>query len=666
MPSTYIDPLLSDEEKAYKLRQLYPQMFVNSTDPNYPGGFGQNIDYDNLPADEGTDPSALGKAGTGDTTTPVTQVSAVGSPGTGAGPAPGSPEAAAELSKTIGPNAPAAAQIPKEFMDAYGGWGGDTTSKGPTTTADGAVDPMGGWGGTPNATPPKTPPKASSNWEREPTDAEKSTGTVVPNIGGPLGVPDTTATSAATTSAPAPGAAPAPAYPKAASGKYTSPTGALGTGFRGEDQPPVAATTGGGVYSRPHGTLPNFPPPAPATRLQPGIDRAALYQQLRPYPGISRAEKLSNMLASAFGSAALPGTGNSFKDAARGFAMGSADYQKMSDAERALRAQYATSVLGQVAGQEEAARKAADTAADIYKKGGEGFRAYSYGGYLGDRGQHMLTQLGPAALMNAETAKTQAQTAATKAANDLTVVGPGSVAARVVNGRVVPEIAVPANESAQQQQTRQAVFLVNAREEILGRKLTPDEWDETMRFGLRGYEPAGSTGQLAQIQAISKLPPEQQGPAMAKLKADVKILNDMNPPKQTILQMPLGETVKGKGISEVTQRHVKRFTGKDGVVDYQKYIAAVMNGELDKTGYTQVRDVDWQNSLLKDWQDQNQARKTSGPPPVVPLRDRTGAGNKKKEQDAAAADPAAAAVVQNMLKMKREREARAKAAKGVI
>lgn len=166
MPSSYIDPRtygeLSDEEKAFKLRQLYPQMFVNSTDPNYPGGFGQNIDYDNLPAEEGNDPSALGKLGMDDTATPVTPVSSpVGSPGT----AGGTGDAAAKLASEMGPNSPGAANVPPSFVEKYGGWGGEVQGGAAATTADGTTDPMGGWGGVPNAAPPKT---STPGFYREP------------------------------------------------------------------------------------------------------------------------------------------------------------------------------------------------------------------------------------------------------------------------------------------------------------------------------------------------------------------------------------------------------------------------------------------------------------------------------------------------------------------
>jgi hypothetical protein len=66
---------------------------------------------------------------------------------------------------------------------------------------------------------------------------------------------------------------------------------------------------------------------------------------------------------------------------------------------------------------------------------------------------------------------------------------------------------------------------------------------------------------------------------------------------------------------------------------------------------------------MQAWQEQNQARKTSGPPKLDSIKDRTGAANKKKEEEAAKLDPAAAAAVQSMAKMVKERKEAALKAK---
>jgi hypothetical protein len=519
MPPTYVDPRIygeiSDEEKAFKMRQLYPQMFVNSTDPNYPGGFGQNIDYDNLPAEEGDDPSALGKAGmdVAATATPVS--SPVGSPGTAGGG-----DAATKLASEMGPNSPAAANVPPSFVEKYGGWGGEPQG-GAATTADGTVDPMGGWGGTPNATPPApgnlrgpdlvgAPGKPiDQGIYREAQDKGRDEGInrqPPPNagkdegiyMGGPLGVPDTTPTPATAT------AGPPMAIPKS-SGMLTSPTGALGSIVPALREP----------------ALPRTVPPAPARRLQPPQDRVALYQKLRPYPGMSRSEKMSNMIAAAFASAAQPGTGNDFKDAARAFAQGNVAYQGIKDQDRATRANYANSVLGQLAAQEEAERKGIDTEADVYKKGGEGYRAYSYGGFLGDRGQHMLTQLGPAAIMNAESARTVANTAAEKAKNEVTTASEGSgVYQRDANGVVVrrdlvPKTFAPPAAEAKIDANVRAMYIY---EQLNGGPLTAEQSTAAWR-AMNDMDPkvVGGGGALAQSIRIGNI----QDPVERKRQTDL-------------------------------------------------------------------------------------------------------------------------------------------------
>lgn len=377
---------------------------------------------------------------------------------------------------------------------------------------------------------------------------------------------------------------------------------------------------------------------------------------------------MSNMIAAAFASASQPGTGNDFKDAARAFAQGNVAYQGIKDQDRATRANYATSVLGQLAAQEEAARKGADTEADIYKKYGEGYKEYSQGGNLQATSRNMLEYTGPASLKTAEAAVTNAATAKWKAEHDPTVAAEGSaIYQRDANGVLVNRGTVPKTFAPDAAQTKidanvRAMYIY---EQLNGGPLSAEQSTAAWR-AMNDMDPKvmGGTGALAQAWRIGNIEDPAERARQTKLLMQAgHLAQAVSPPQQTVLQMPLGETVKGKGISEVTQKHIKQFTGKDGVVDYQKYIAAVMNGELDKTGYTQVRDVDWQNSLLKDWQDQNQARKTSGPTPITPIKDRMAAANAKKQEEAAKLDPAAAAAVQSMLKMKKEREEAAKKAK---
>jgi hypothetical protein len=207
-------------------------------------------------------------------------------------------------------------------------------------------------------------------------------------------------------------------------------------------------------------------------------------------------------------------------------------------------------------------------------------------------------------------------------------------------------------------------------EQLNGGPLTAEQSTQAWR-AMNNMDPKvmGGTGALAQAWRIGNIEdPAERARQTKQLLEAGNLAQRVTPPQQTVLQMPLGETVKGKGISELTQRHVRQFTGKDGVVDYQKYIAAAMNGELDKTGYTQVRDVDWQNSLMQAWQEQNQARKSSGPPPTTPLKDRgKNAQAAKNAEEAAKLDPAAAAFVQSMAKAAKERkeaELKAKSKKG--
>jgi len=661
MATSFIDPrtygVLSDDEKAFKLRQLYPQMFVNSDDPTYPGGFGQNIDYSGY--GNGATPAATA---TPATATPAPASSPVGSPGTAGGG-----DAATKLASEMGPNSPGASQVPPSFVEKYGGWGGEVQGGATSTTADGTPDPMGGWGGVPNATPPKTlvsdqQARSRSNIDpgiyREAQDKVKDEGIYrqpPPNagkdegiyMGGPLGVPDTTPTPAP----PATPAGPPMAIPKS-SGQLTSPTGALGSIVPALREP----------------ALPSTVPPAPARRLQPPQDRVALYQKLRPYPGMSRSEKMSNMIAAAFASASQPGTGNDFKDAARAFAQGNTAYQGIKDYDRATRANYATSVLGQLAAQEEAARKGADTEADIYKKYGEGYKEYSQGGNLQAASRNMLEFTGPASLKTAEAA---VQRAATEDWDKRTALHNAPEGTTIVRRDPRTGLPIKVETTAKTYAPDAAETKINANvramyiyEQLNGGPLTAEQSTQAWR-AMNNMDPKvmGGTGALAQAWRIGNIEDPVERARQTKLLMQAgHLAQAVSPPQQTVLQMPLGETVKGKGISELTQRHVRQFTGKDGVVDYQKYIAAAMNGELDKTGYTQVRDVDWQNSLMQAWQEQNQARKTSGPPKLDSIKDRTGAANKKKEEEAAKLDPAAAAAVQSMAKMVKERKEAAKRA----
>jgi len=377
---------------------------------------------------------------------------------------------------------------------------------------------------------------------------------------------------------------------------------------------------------------------------------------------------MSNMIAAAFASASQPGTGNDFKDAARAFAQGNTAYQGIKDYDRATRANYATSVLGQLAAQEEAARKGADTEADIYKKYGEGYKEYSQGGNLQAAARNMLEYTGPASLKTAEAAVTNAATAKWKAEHDPTVAAEGSaIYQRDANGVLVNRGTVPKTFAPDVAQTKidanvRAMYIY---EQLNGGPLTAEQSTAAWR-AMNDMDPkvVGGNSALGHALRIGNIQDPVERDRQTKLLLGAgNLAQRVSPPQQTVLQMPLGETVKGKGISELTQRHVRQFTGKDGVVDYQKYIAAAMNGELDKTGYTQVRDVDWQNSLMQAWQEQNQARKTSGPTPITPIKDRMAAANAKKQEEAAKLDPAAAAAVQSMAKMVKERKEAALKAK---
>jgi hypothetical protein len=378
---------------------------------------------------------------------------------------------------------------------------------------------------------------------------------------------------------------------------------------------------------------------------------------------------MSNMIAAAFASASQPGTGNDFKDAARAFAQGNVAYQGIKDQDRATRANYATSVLGQLAAQEEAARKGADTEADIYKKYGEGYKEYSQGGNLQAASRNMLEFTGPASLKTAEAA---VQRAATEDWDKRTALHNAPEGTTIVRRDPRTGLPIKVETTAKTYAPDAAETKINANvramyiyEQLNGGPLTAEQSTAAWR-AMNNMDPKvmGGTGALAQAWRIGNIEdPAERARQTKQLLEAGNLAQRVTPPQQTVLQMPLGETVKGKGISELTQRHVRQFTGKDGVVDYQKYIAAAMNGELDKTGYTQVRDVDWQNSLMQAWQEQNQARKTSGPPKLDSIKDRTGAANKKKEEEAAKLDPAAAAAVQSMAKMVKERKEAALKAK---
>jgi hypothetical protein len=118
---------------------------------------------------------------------------------------------------------------------------------------------------------------------------------------------------------------------------------------------------------------------------------------------------MSQMIADGFRAAAQPGTGNAFRDAAAGYAMGHDSSQALIDKDRALQAQYAGQVVTHAAGQEEASRKAAETESKIGKERGETERAYAYADYLRNRGVY-YTQRGENESMDAWTRRILATT----------------------------------------------------------------------------------------------------------------------------------------------------------------------------------------------------------------------------------------------------------------
>jgi hypothetical protein len=300
---------------------------------------------------------------------------------------------------------------------------------------------------------------------------------------------------------------------------------------------------------------------------------------------MSRSEKMSNMIAAAFASASQPGTGNDFKDAARAFAQGNVAYQGIKDQDRATRANYANSVLGQLAAQEEAERKGIDTEADVYKKGGEGYRAYSYGGFLGDRGQHMLTQLGPAAIMNAESARTVANTAAEKAKNEVTTASEGSgVYQRDANGVVVrrdlvPKTFAPPAAEAKIDANVRAMYIY---EQLNGGPLTAEQSTAAWR-AMNDMDPkvVGGGGALAQSIRIGNI----QDPVERKRQTDLllqagNLAQKVSPPAPYVQHLQVDPVLQPNSVKKwVDEVVLPQFTDQNGTIDFEgaKKAIAVKN-----------------------------------------------------------------------------------------
>lgn len=323
----------------------------------------------------------------------------------------------------------------------------------------------------------------------------------------------------------------------------------------------------------PRGPLPTGPPPPPAARLQiPTTNRANLYQQLRPYPGMSRAEKLSRLLADSFRTAAAPGTGNAMRDAAYGFSSGLDSYNHLRDVESANRKDYAGAILSQVGSQEEAARKAADTGADIEKKYGEADRAHGLADYARNRGSYY-----PVRGANETRDSLTRERVANNVANRLITVSPGAQLADPTTHKVVVDNTRPPVEP---DKVRIAKFVNGELKRLYGDQHTVDA-EAAVTRRITGADPTpipkNSAAALI-IDAMNETDPVLKAQKEEKLK-EFKRLNDtVNPPK-----VKTGKKGKTDPWGDIIEFNMHKFASPDGkTVNWEGMKQAARKGELER------------------------------------------------------------------------------------
>lgn len=330
---------------------------------------------------------------------------------------------------------------------------------------------------------------------------------------------------------------------------------------------------------------PLAPPTAPSSRLQPR-DRVALYQKLRPYPGLSKSEKLSRYLADSFETAALPGTGSTFKNAARGMASGLNSYNDVRNTDRAIQAQYAQGVLGQLGNEEEFGRKLMDTESQIAKRDDEGYRARKYGDYLGDRGQY-YTKRGVNETVEAGAKDRDSRTRASLAEGTLTRPVP-SQGGSYVRGSATDPWKFQAGPNAKIQMAEEANRLIG---QLLGPSHDKAAQAALIKDIVDSDDPK-SVAKPGSAQAFAIMVATEQDPEKKKaLEAQYKTMLSLLPKK-------VGKASgKADPHADIIQFNTWRYQNQDGTIRWDEFVNAARQGKLEKD--TSVKEqVDVRNNDL--------------------------------------------------------------------
>jgi hypothetical protein len=310
---------------------------------------------------------------------------------------------------------------------------------------------------------------------------------------------------------------------------------------------------------------------------------------------MSRSEKLQRMLGSAFHSASQPGTGDAFKDAARGYAHGVETSLGIAEYDRNARAQYAGQVVAQIAAGEEYWLKYYDKLTEGEKRGAEGQRALAYADYLRQRGAY-YEKRGQNEAIDAETKKILAE-----AARDRGMIVPAGSGV-FQGGKHVYTQPKDTTLSAPEAKLEAGKKLVAILNDLSGGKLTPAQ-QAAIHRAYNGANPpnvpAGST--MDKILNALRDPDTARGDAtIAEIKRAGGIVNSMRPSRQigAGAGVAAANRMAAGNIGDIIQFNWHRYLNPTTrEMDWPRFIADANQGLLKRDvanapGQRNVRDMD--------------------------------------------------------------------------
>jgi hypothetical protein len=305
------------------------------------------------------------------------------------------------------------------------------------------------------------------------------------------------------------------------------------------------------------------------------------------------------MLSSAFHSASQPGTGDTFKDAARGYAQGLDTYLGLKDYDRATQGQYAGQVISQIAAGVEYWLKYYDKLTEGEKRSAEGQRALAYADYLRQRGAY-YEKRGVNEGIDAQTKQIIAETARDKWHN----VPEGGVAIRGKPGQppesyANPKAPVLSTPEAKLEAGKKLVGILN---DLSGGQLTPAQ-QAAIHRAYNGANPpnvpAGSTMDKI-LRALADPDKARGDAAIAEIRRAGAIVNSMRPPRQAGAGagVATANRLAAGHIGDIIQYNAHRYTNPTtGDVDWPRFISDANRGLLQRDlanapGQRNVRDID--------------------------------------------------------------------------